>query len=79
MRRLSQDLIPAGTEDLSPNQLCIAVCRGADAPTRSQGELFLMYEILVATAFAATVFFPSFIGIRAQTAAQEATTRRRSR
>ncbi len=38
-----------------------------------------MYEILVATAFAATVFFPSFIGIRARTVAQEATARRRSR
>ncbi len=38
-----------------------------------------MYELLVATAFAATVFFPSYIGIRAQTAAQEATARRRSR
>ena len=30
-----------------------------------------MYEFLVATAFAATVFVPSFIGIRAQTEAQE--------
>lgn len=38
-----------------------------------------MYEVLVATAFAATVFFPSFIGIRAQTAAQEATARCRTR
>ena len=38
-----------------------------------------MYEILVATAFAATVFVPSFIGIRAQTAAQEAVARRRKR
>lgn len=38
-----------------------------------------MYEVLVATVFAATVFFPSFIGIRAQTVAQEAVTRRRSR
>ena len=35
-----------------------------------------MYEILVATAFAATVFVPSFIGIRARTAAQEDATRR---
>ena len=26
-----------------------------------------MYEFIVATVFAATVFFPSFIGIRAQT------------
>ncbi len=38
-----------------------------------------MYQLLVATAFAATVFVPSFIGIRAQTAAQEATARRRRR
>ena len=38
-----------------------------------------MYEILIATVFAATVFVPSFIGIRAQTVAQEATTRRRRR
>ena len=29
-----------------------------------------MYNLLVATAFAATVFVPSFIGIRARTAAQ---------
>lgn len=35
-----------------------------------------MYEILVATAFAATVFFPSYIGIRAQTAAKEVARRR---
>ena len=36
-----------------------------------------MYEFLVATAFAATVFVPSFIGIRAKTEAQEVSTRRR--
>ena len=36
-----------------------------------------MYPYLVATVFAATVFVPSFIGIRAQTSAQEAATRRR--
>ena len=29
-----------------------------------------MYNLLVATAFAATVFVPSFIGIRARTEAQ---------
>lgn len=36
-----------------------------------------MYELLVATAFAATVFVPSFIGIRARTEAQSEATRRR--
>jgi hypothetical protein len=36
-----------------------------------------MYELLVATAFAATVFVPSFIGIRARTEAQQDTTRSR--
>jgi hypothetical protein len=36
-----------------------------------------MYELLVATAFAATVFVPSFIGIHAKTVAQENTARRR--
>jgi len=35
-----------------------------------------MYELLVATAFAATVFVPSFIGIRARTEAQNESTRR---
>ena len=38
-----------------------------------------MYDILLVTVFAATVFFPSFIGIRAQTVAQEAATHRRKR
>ena len=36
-----------------------------------------MYPYLVATVFAATVFVPSFIGIRAKTMAQEAVTRHR--
>ena len=35
-----------------------------------------MYQFLVATAFAATVFVPSFIGIRARTEAQQDVTRR---
>jgi hypothetical protein len=40
-------------------------------PARGAKEESCMYEFLVATAFAATVFVPSFIGIRAQTEAQE--------
>lgn len=36
-----------------------------------------MYPLLVATAFAATVFVPSFIGIRARTEAQAEITRRK--
>ena len=36
-----------------------------------------MYNVLVVTALAATVFVPSFIGIRARTEAQAQATRRR--
>ena len=36
-----------------------------------------MYELLVATAFAATVFVPSFIGIRAQTNVRAEANRRK--
>jgi hypothetical protein len=36
-----------------------------------------MYPLLVATAFAATVFVPSFIGIRARTEAQSEITWRK--
>ena len=36
-----------------------------------------MYPVLVATAFAATVFVPSIIGIRARTEAQNEVSRNR--
>jgi hypothetical protein len=44
---------------------------------RGAEEELCMYELLVATAFAATVFVPSFIGIRARTEAQADATRQR--
>ena len=46
-------------------------------PLRAFQKEFCMYQLIVATAFAATVFVPSFIGIRAQTEAQVNRARRR--
>lgn len=45
------------------------VCRSEIS--RGAEEELCMYQLLVATAFAATVFVPSFIGIRARTKSQE--------